>query len=461
MSNSDKPSSSNKNPVNSSSSITNVDDPNFVPDQSIGSDVVISNTVKGEEQTVFTPISLADAQKNAKKHMDSTSATFSISNIDSVNSAIYNTDDYRLAKLIEKALKGENLTIATLGGSITNGGGAGGAQYRYVTRIHEWFKATFPNIKVTLINAGIGATTSAFGIYRLKEDVLIYDPDLIVIDYAANDGTRAHLTETYEGLLRCALNYKETAVVPIYFSNKAKASAQKTEKTTADHYKLPQVSYMDAFKDYSDWANMYADGTHPNALGHGRAAFAFNQLMTTALNNYNSAKKSYSIPEPIISSCLNYGKDTLVKLQYQNGEVSFLKNQVVNNKTEDVPLTGKITFDNKNYTLKKDNHALVHHNFDIIKVAKGKTLKFTIKDIKTFLIIMARDADQGSNIEVVVTENDTKKKTTTTIDCYYKKLNIWDSGALYKTSDGKPHSVTVELTPIDADFSFAGLGISE
>ena len=451
------PSSPDKNPTPSN--------PDEVPDQSIGSDNNLgSATVGGETQTVFTPISLADAQKTAKTYMSAMASQYNITDINAVNSGIYNSDNYRIAKLIEKALKGENLTIATLGGSITNGGKADTVADRYANRLQDWFEATFPNIKVTLINAGIGATTSSFGLYRLNEDVLMYDPDLIIIEYAGNDGTREYLVEPYEALLRCALNYKEAAVIPFYFVHKdKKKTAQKTQQATADYYKLPQVSYLDAYGSYSDWNSMFppTDTIHPSSLGHIRAGFALGQLLTNALNNYNSAQKSYTMPAAKYASSLNHGKDYLAKVQFELGKASFLKATVVNNKVEDRPLENKIKFENNNLSLKKDNYKLTHHNLDLVTVPKGKTLKLTITDIKAFLIIMARDTDCGSDIEVVVTENDTKKKTTSSLNCYYKKLNLWDSGILYRTSNGKPHSVTVEITPKDGAFSFAALGLTD
>lgn len=435
---------------------------NNVADQNIGSDIQISDTIKKEEQTVFTPITLDEAKKNAEKHINSMAASLNVSNMAAVNSAISNSSNYRLAKLFEKALKGQNLTIATLGGSITSGALASSKEEKYANRIQAWFEATFPNIKVTLINAGIGSTSSAFGIYRLKEDVLIFEPDLIVIEYSVNDyGNGNYLTETYEGLLRSALSYEDAAVVPLYFAMKGKGTAQDDEKPIADYYKLPQASFYDAFKGYSDWNNMFGDDLHPNSQGHGRAALVFNQLMTTALGNYNSAEKSYTMPAAKYSSSANYGNDTLVKLQYESGAISFLQNKIVNNKATDSPLTNKIAFKNNNFTLKQNDYALVHHNFDIISIAQGKTLKFTIKDIKTFLIIMNRDADCGKKTKIVVTENDTGKKKTTYINSYFSWSHLWDSGPLYASSNGNPHSVTVEITPLYGKFCFAGLGISE
>ena len=288
--------SDNKN-NNTNNNNTNTNKPggsaNNVADQNIGSDIQISDTIKKEEQTVFTPITLDAAKSNAAKFMSDMASSFSVTNMSSVDSAISYSDNYRLAKLFEKALKGENLTIAALGGSITNGALASGNENKYINRIQDWFKATFPNIKVTLINAGIGSTSSAFGIYRLKEDVLVYDPDLIIIEYSVNDfNNGSYLTTTYEGLLRSALSYEETAVIPLYFAMKGKGTAQDNEKPISNHYKLPQASFYDAFKSYSDWNSMFGDDVHPNNLGHGRAALVFNQLMTTALNNYTSAQKS-------------------------------------------------------------------------------------------------------------------------------------------------------------------------
>ncbi|MGN0661041.1 MAG: hypothetical protein ACI4JX_04900, partial [Oscillospiraceae bacterium] len=77
----------------------------------------------------------------------------------------------RLARVIKKAQAGEEITFACLGGSITQGSSATD-NYGYAYLLRDWFEATFPQAKINYVNAGIGATDSHLGIYRLERDVL-------------------------------------------------------------------------------------------------------------------------------------------------------------------------------------------------------------------------------------------------------------------------------------------------
>lgn len=462
-------SSSNESNINSSkedATVNNNKKPNSsssddIFDQSIGSDIQISDTIKKEKQTVFTPITLEVAKSNATAYMSTLASKVSVTDITSVNSAISNSDNYRLAKLFEKTLKGQNITIATIGGSVTNASYIKIEEQKYANLIKAWFEATFPNIEVTLVNAGIGSTSSAFGLYRLKEDVLIFDPDLIVIEFSVNDTNHDYLTKTYEGLLRSALSQEEVAVVPLYFAMKNKRTAQSNEQPISDHYKLPQASLLDAFNGYSDWDSMFWDDVHPNNRGHGRAALVFNQLLTTALNNYKSAQMGYTIPKAYYDDAAIYGNDYLVKLQYGNEKVLFLTNKVVNNNAIDMPLTDKITLTSAKYFLKEDNKKLANHTFDVISVNKGDTLTFTIKDIRSFLIIQNLNPDLAK-ATVTVTEGGSGKETVTNLESYYGSSSIlWNSEPLYKSSDSKAHTVTVSIKATSGNFCFAGFGLTD
>jgi lysophospholipase L1-like esterase len=56
------------------------------------------------------------------------------------------------------------------------------------------------------VNAGIGDTDSQYGALRVQRDVLSYNPDLVVVEFAVNDnaGALGQLLngDTYEGLVR-------------------------------------------------------------------------------------------------------------------------------------------------------------------------------------------------------------------------------------------------------------------
>ena len=87
----------------------------------------------------------------------------------------------RLAKVFKKAQAGEPITVAYLGGSITQGSSAGPTTcYAFLTT--KWLEEKFPESKITYVNAGIGATGSYIGVFRTDRDVLSQNPDLVFID---------------------------------------------------------------------------------------------------------------------------------------------------------------------------------------------------------------------------------------------------------------------------------------
>ena len=114
-------------------------------------------------------------------------------------------DNAALAAVMKKAEAGEPVTIATIGGSITQGSISNGAKDSqikakscYADIFFSWWKETFPQSEVTVVNAGIGATDSYLGVHRLKEDVLDYNPDLVLVEYSVNDGGNNTFKITYD-----------------------------------------------------------------------------------------------------------------------------------------------------------------------------------------------------------------------------------------------------------------------
>lgn len=72
----------------------------------------------------------------------------------------------------------------------------------------------FPNGKFHYVNGGIGGTTSHYGVSRAVTDVLMYQPDFVVVDFSVNDEPDKFFQETYEGVIRKLLQWKsEPAVV--------------------------------------------------------------------------------------------------------------------------------------------------------------------------------------------------------------------------------------------------------
>lgn len=109
----------------------------------------------------------------------------------------------RLAKAIKKLQANEEVTVAYIGGSITQGISAG-EDLCYARLTTNWLEEKFPGAKINYVNAGIGATGSVCGMARADTDIIEKNPDLVFVEFSVNDTTEnTELNkEAYAALLR-------------------------------------------------------------------------------------------------------------------------------------------------------------------------------------------------------------------------------------------------------------------
>ena len=185
----------------------------------------------------------------------------------------------RLSNLFHRAEKGEELTIAFFGGSITQGSLAEKPEDMYARRVFSWWEKTFPQATFHYVNGGIGGTTSHYGVSRVVTDLLMYQPDFVVVDFSVNDESDTFFQETYEGLIRKILSWTSKPAVlllnNIYYDSGK--TAQDLHNEIGDYYGIPHVSIRESI--YADMkAGKYTreqltpDGLHPNSFGHGLVA---------------------------------------------------------------------------------------------------------------------------------------------------------------------------------------------
>jgi lysophospholipase L1-like esterase len=187
----------------------------------------------------------------------------------------YNEGDLtRLQKVFEKANNGEDITIAFLGGSITEGAGASDKENCYVSLVYKWWCEKFPKINVNLINAGIGGTSSYLGLHRLEADVLSKDVDLVFVEFAANDTDTDFSEDSYEQIIRRLLYGDEKpAVVLLFTTTESGYNMQQIEQYLGSYYELPMISYGNGVlaainEGYIKWSDISVDTVHPNDYGH-------------------------------------------------------------------------------------------------------------------------------------------------------------------------------------------------
>lgn len=180
----------------------------------------------------------------------------------------------RLKGVIERARKGEELTIAYIGGSITEGDHLDTC---YAARSYRYFCEQFAKNgeeQITYVNAGISGTPSVLGSLRVESEVLAYDPDIVFIEFAVNDGGEEEYKDAYECLIRECLEYEsKPAVILLFARMEAGWTSQDWKKEIGAHYDLPMISYADGITYLFDnnvmqWSDFSNDYAHPHAEGN-------------------------------------------------------------------------------------------------------------------------------------------------------------------------------------------------
>ena len=218
-------------------------------------------------------------------------------------------DTARLQQVMARARRGDTVTVAVIGGSITAGAKASRPENRYGDRVAAWWRAAFPTAHVGFVNAGIGATGSNFGALRARRDLLDRRPDVVVVEYAVNDGNTREAAETLEGLVRQILaEPQQPAALLLFTMHQGGGNAQEWHSRVGAHYGLPMVSFRDALwpeiaAGRLAWAQVEADDVHPNDLGHELAARYITDLLSgvAAAPAAGSAPAIAPLPAPLYS----------------------------------------------------------------------------------------------------------------------------------------------------------------
>ncbi len=187
----------------------------------------------------------------------------------------------RLKAVIEKARSGETVYLAAIGGSVTEGAGAGNFGDGYAYQFMKAFGKTYGTdggSNVKYVCAGLGGTPSSLGAMRYERDVvqtLGANPDLLIIEFAVNDADDVTGARAYESMLNQALTDNPDAAVILLFSVfKSKWNLQTTYIPIGNYYNLPMVSIKNAVdKAYKEGKLndmlYFADEYHPTKYGHG------------------------------------------------------------------------------------------------------------------------------------------------------------------------------------------------
>lgn len=196
-----------------------------------------------------------------------------------------------------KLAAGEDVMVVYFGGSITWGGQASDIdQSSYRARSTQWLQKQYPQANITSINAGIGGTGSDLGVFRCAADVLVHQPDWVVVEFAVNDESMddEKSMETFEGILRQLLAAKKRPDICIVYTiakdhlerwHAGKLSPRAgTQERLAEFYNLPSVRMARGIADkvctgQSTWDEQMSDHVHPLDAGHT----TYTEILSTAL----------------------------------------------------------------------------------------------------------------------------------------------------------------------------------
>ena len=223
-------------------------------------------------------------------------------------SLITTGDMTRMANTLKRAENGENLTVAYIGGSITEGYNAGTSD-NFAKIATEWLDEQFPQSEITAVNAGISGTPSVLGNVRLERDVLAYDPDIVFVEFAVNDGNAQIYKYSYESLVRTLLSQeKEIAVVLLFTVIKSGHTCQPHMSQVGELYGLPMISLPNSLgvelaEGRMTWEDYSMDESHPNAFGHAmiRDFIAHYYEQVIPVIDEHTGELPAQLPEPIFS----------------------------------------------------------------------------------------------------------------------------------------------------------------
>lgn len=131
-----------------------------------------------------------------------------------------------------RARAGERLEVVFFGASLTWGANASEPlRTSYRAEVARRLEREYPQARFHFHDAAIGGTGSQLGVFRLDRDVLTHKPDLVFLDFSANDDITSDTPETlasYEAILRRLVAEARVPVVQVIFPFKWNVAAKST-----------------------------------------------------------------------------------------------------------------------------------------------------------------------------------------------------------------------------------------
>ena len=329
-------------------------------------------------------------------------------------------DMTRMSDVFQKAQNGEDITVAYIGGSITEGYNAGTTEF-YAKTCTDLLQGYFPDITVTGVNAGISGTPSLLGNLRLERDVLSADPDIVFVEFAVNDGQEADYKNAYESLVRTLLTQeKDIAVVLLFTVLDSGYTCQEHMSKIGANYDLPMISVHDSVYEEIEagrmtWQDYSNDQSHPNAYGH--------KCITDFVDNYyqkvlpvvaeNVGEVSKELPDPVFSA------------QYMN--MHYMDSATM----DGVELDGFEQY---------DTHGSFHNGW-MYRGTDGGSMKFTVDCSVLEMVFKANNSDKYGTADIYVDGEKVKSVVSNMSDGWNNPVTAY----LIDNDSSAEHTVEIRM----------------
>lgn len=257
----------------------------------------------------------------------------------------------RIQKVLKKAEAGQPVTLAYLGGSITQGSLSSTPETCYAAMTTKWWKEQYPQTAFTYVNAGIGGTPSQFGVARVEQDVLAYEPDFVIVEFSVNDDNSLFYRETYEGLVRKIYTSKTNPAVLLVHNvfYQTGTNAQDQHEVIGRYYQIPCVSmktsvYQAVAEGKIPAREITPDDLHPNDVGHAMLSRLITYFLEKAQkeaefaelsSGFSIVRKAEELPAPITANAYEHS----VRYQGYNSNpelLGFVKDEKEQNHITDI-----------------------------------------------------------------------------------------------------------------------------
>lgn len=328
-------------------------------------------------------------------------------------------DPSRTAAVLKKAENKEKITVGVIGGSITAGAMASNVQeLSFGGIIVKWFEEQYPETEIELVNAGIGATDSVYGVARVDNDLLSKTPDIVIVEFCVNDRGVSQAQEAYESLLRKILKAENApAVISLATCSMDYQSWQEYHIDTCRNYGVPFLSFLNAYKvdiesERYNADDCFADAVHPTDLGHAMLG----GLVTSYLE-YVSDKHMSSASK--VTEKLN---TPLYKNRFESNTLFTPKNytaKAYDGETDLAAKNGKWVLDSSNPTavFEFESATLINICFDKLIAENAGTAIVTVKigEMETEYTVASHFADGWGNYTAITNVLDIVKPKDVTV----------------------------------------------